>query len=145
VNYAPGYSAPPPHHGPPNYNHGPAGYPPAMSTTTYPPPHQAHGYGTGSSYPQPYGYGQHALVPTGHMVEPKSPAAASLLSAFFPGAGQLYNNEVGKGLFFFFSTLFLLVLPPLFLFPWLWGVFDAYATSRRINIQNSAPMGYLPP
>ena len=32
---------------------------------------------------------------------PKSPAAAGILSGFFPGAGQLYNGEAPKALIFF--------------------------------------------
>lgn len=37
-------------------------------------------------------------------IHEKNPAAAFILSAFIPGTGQMYNEEVGKGLGLFFGT-----------------------------------------
>ena len=106
--------------------------PPPYAGQAYPSPPQ---YGQPiNAYGQPYTYGQNALVhqrPTG----PKSPAASALLSAMIPGAGQLYNGQVGKGLAFFFISMMMLATPPLLFVPWLWGIADAYGTTRRQNAQ----------
>lgn len=128
----PGYA--PPHTGyAPTQSGQPTGY---GQPYGQPNPYQQQPYGTPGYAP----YGQGALVPTGGTTA-RSPAAASLLSAFFPGAGQLYNGQVGKGLFFFFSTVMLMSLGPVAFIPWLWGVADAYSTTRRSNQQ---PYGLLP-
>lgn len=126
--YGQPYAAPP--GPPPAYGHQP-GAPYGQATYG-----QHNGYAPQGAYgappPAPYAYGHNALVPAGHAA-PKSPAAASLLSAIIPGAGQLYNGQVGKGLTFFFVTCFLLALPPLAAVPWLWGVVDAYNGSKQQN------------
>lgn len=71
---------------------------------------------------------------------PRSPSTAALLS-FFPGAGQLYNGQIGKALAFFFSTMLLYsVFAPAGLATHIWAVVDAHSTSRR-----SSPQGLLPP
>jgi TM2 domain-containing membrane protein YozV len=36
--------------------------------------------------------------------EGRNPATAFIYSAAVPGLGQMYNNQVGKGLIFFFAT-----------------------------------------
>lgn len=147
----PGYAPPtqgpyaaPPHggqtsaaapYGAPSYAHGQPAYGSQPGQ-----PGQAGPYGApGQHYPAApnYRYGQNALVPVNQT--PRSPMTASLLSAFFPGAGQLYNGQVGKGLFFFFSTIFLLAAQPFAMVPWLWGIVDAYSTSRRSNEQAYSP------
>lgn len=87
-----------------------------------------------NAYGQPYGYGQNALVPQGSQ-GPKSPAASALLSAMIPGAGQLYNGQVGKGLAFFFISLLMVSTPPMLFVPWMWGIIDAYNSTRRQNAQ----------
>lgn len=137
-------TAPPPsyasHQGAPQGYGQPSGYAPTQSG--YPPQYPQPSYGNAYNAPNaggppyanaPYGYGQQALVPVSST--PRSAAAASLLSAMFPGAGQLYNGQVGKGLFFFFSTVVMLNFGPLAMLPWLWGVVDAYSTTRRTNTQ----------
>ncbi len=120
---------------------GPQG-PPQQGYNPYamPQPHPAHGPHGMPPYAQGY-YGHNALVPVSP--EPKSPGTAAILSLFFPGAGQLYNGQIGKGLTFFFLTM-MLFMPiysiPLALVPYVWSVIDAYQTSRRINAY-----GLLPP
>lgn len=102
----------------------------------------AHPYPQPSGY-QPPSYAAGALVQT-HNVdqERRSPGVAAMLSLFFPGAGQLYNGEVGKGItFFFLSIVLLLGAFPFGLIPWIWSMVDAHETSRRMNAQ----LGMLPP
>lgn len=112
--------------------YGQNGPPPQYGGQAYPSPPQ---YGQPmNSYGQPYNYGQNALVPQGTM-GPKSPAASALLSAMIPGAGQLYNGQVGKGLAFFFISLLMVATPPMLFVPWMWGIIDAYNTTRRQNLQ----------
>jgi TM2 domain-containing membrane protein YozV len=103
-------------------------------------PQQAPGW-----HPQqgPPAWNQNAMVPwdaAQQAPEIKSPTAAAALSAFFPGAGQLYNGQVGKGLALFFAFMACVPLFPLALIPYFWSIMDAYSTSRRINVA-----GYLPP
>jgi TM2 domain-containing membrane protein YozV len=50
------------------------------------------------------------------------PRLACILSVFFPGAGQAFNGQIGKGfLFLLFSPMIL---------PWIWSCYDAYETAR---------------
>ncbi len=139
-----GYGQPPGARGPGAY-----GYPPPQgaqpnpygaSPASYGQPHP--GAPGPTPYAQPYPppgnvpYGHNALVPISGPNAPKSPGAASILSAFFPGAGQLYNGHVGKGLGFFFAcTMLAAISPPLVILPWMWSVVDAYAGARRTNQQ----------
>lgn len=107
-------------------------------------PYTQQGYGQPQpgtpGYAGPGYYGQNALVPTNPNNELRSPSTAALLSTFFPGAGQLYNGQVGKGMAFFMATVVSLVFGPLFVIPYVWSIVDSYNTSRRINAY-----GMLPP
>lgn len=104
------------------------------------PPHGAP-YGAPYQAPGPqYAYGQNALVPTRGPDGPRSPATAALLG-LIPGAGQLYNGQVGKGLTLFFLTGFLSAFPPLAVVPWVWGIVDAHSTARRQNQQHYGLLG----
>ncbi len=154
---------------PPQQGQAPYGQPPQQTPySPYAPPQPQQQYGQQQQYAQPgyqapvgqpygqpgypqqgqpygqqqYNYGHNALVPV-HST-PKSPGAASLLSAIIPGAGQLYNGQVGKGLTFFFVTCFLLAAPPLAVVPWLLGVVDAFNTSKQQN-QRQQNYGLLGP
>ena len=53
----------------------------------------------------------------------REPALAAVLSAVLPGAGQVYNGQLFKGLFVF-GTFWLVI-------PWLFGILDAYVTASR--------------
>ncbi len=53
-----------------------------------------------------------------------SPLLAAVLSFIFPGLGQVYNGQMGKGITVF-MTCWLLV-------PWVCGIVDAYRTGKRI-------------
>ena len=73
------------------------------------------------------------------MVERKSEGLAAVLSFLFVGLGQIYNDEIGKGILFIIVgviavlTLFILIgfiLYPLF---WIYNIYDAYNTAKGIN------------
>lgn len=49
--------------------------------------------------------------------------AASL--GIFPGLGQVYNKQLLKGLFIFFTSWLII--------PWLYGIYDAYVIACRFN------------
>jgi len=72
-------------------------------------------------------------------VERKSEGLAAVLSFFIPGLGQVYNGQIGKGIVVFIvfaicSGLMILligfILAPLC---WVWNVYDAYSTAKKIN------------
>jgi TM2 domain-containing membrane protein YozV len=87
-------------------------------------------------YPAPYMMPGYPPVP---YVRRKDPGVAVLCSFFFPGAGQLYNGQVGKGLAFIVATIvnfFLLFVGIGFLTglaTWIWGMIDAHGSAERIN------------
>jgi len=55
----------------------------------------------------------------------RHPLFAAALSMFFPGIGQVYNGQVGKGILVF-STCWLII-------PWIYGIVDAYAIAVKLN------------
>ena len=55
----------------------------------------------------------------------RSPFLACLLSFFIGGAGQVYNGQAGKGILIFLTSFLIL--------PWIFGIFDAYITAKKIN------------
>lgn len=55
----------------------------------------------------------------------RSPALAAILSFIVAGLGQFYNGQPGKGIAIFL-TAFLVI-------PWFFGIYDAYATAKKIN------------
>lgn len=66
--------------------------------------------------------------------EKKNPVFAAGLSLLFPGLGQVYNGETGKGilvLFLVLAGLLVMLVPGVAV--WLFGVYDAWATARRMN------------
>ena len=71
----------------------------------------------------------------------KSPGLAAVLSFFWPGLGQIYNGEIGKGLLIMFvqiiNALLMLVLIGFITAPivLIWSIYDAYKTAERINAQ----------
>jgi TM2 domain-containing membrane protein YozV len=69
----------------------------------------------------------------------KNEGVAAVLSFLFTGLGQIYNGQIGKGLIFvligvmLFITIFFLiglVLYPIF---WIYNIYDAYDTAKKIN------------
>jgi TM2 domain-containing membrane protein YozV len=72
-------------------------------------------------------------------VERKSSGLAAVLSFLFVGLGQIYNGEIGKGILFIiigviilFTAIILIgfILYPLF---WIYNIYDAYNTAKKIN------------
>ena len=64
----------------------------------------------------------------------KSPAFAAVLSLLFPGLGQVYNGETGKGVLVLFGVLaglLVMLIPGVAV--WLFGIYDAWATARKMN------------
>lgn len=55
----------------------------------------------------------------------KNPAIAVLLSMFIPGAGQIYNGQIGKGILILISACLVV--------PYIFGIFDAYFIAKKIN------------
>lgn len=71
------------------------------------------------------------------VVDGGNPFVAALLSAVFPGLGQLYNRELERGLAFMVASLVAalsaLVLVGFVLYPavWLYAIYDAYTRAER--------------
>jgi TM2 domain-containing membrane protein YozV len=77
---------------------------------------------------------------------PKSPAAAGILSGFFPGAGQLYNGEGAKALLFFliFAGCMTMMprgphpfLPLVFAAFYIYQIIDAVQTAKAVNLKSA--------
>jgi TM2 domain-containing membrane protein YozV len=103
-------------------------------------------------YPQPYSQ-PHPQYPmtyappavgtyypmTAPYVRKKDPGVSTMLSFFVPGAGQLYNGQIGKGCVFLAVTVVNILL--LFvgvglvtgLVTWIWSMVDAHGSAERIN------------
>lgn len=69
----------------------------------------------------------------------KNPGLALMLSFIVPGFGQLYNNQIQKGIGFivvwFISILLLVFIVGVFmlLIIWIYAMYDAYNTSKDLN------------
>jgi TM2 domain-containing membrane protein YozV len=135
---APSYPAPPQQQqwGPPPQQQYPQQqYAPQPGYQAYPPPVQV--VIQNQIGPVPYPVAPYAIAPYARR---KDAGVATLLSFFLPGAGQLYNGQVGKGLAFLLVTLFV-NLPLMFvgvgfltgLITWIWGMMDAHSSAERIN------------
>jgi TM2 domain-containing membrane protein YozV len=64
----------------------------------------------------------------------KNPIYAFIMSFFIPGLGQAYNGQVKKAFFILIGTLIgslLFLIPGLIV--WIYGLYDAYKTSKAIN------------
>ena len=87
-------------------------------------------------YQQPYGYG-YALNHYYYQpaVQTKSPGLALFLSFIMPGAGQLYNGDIGKGILLFFSFWILVWIFIGWIF-WIVAMVDAYQSAQNINLGN---------
>ena len=95
--------------------------------------------------PQPYQYRQQPVAygyqPQGHpyvglattYAKRKEPSLAVLLSFFFPGLGQLYNGDVGKGIGLMLGFWVLIWIGIGIVF-WIWSMVDAYHSATNINL-----------
>lgn len=63
----------------------------------------------------------------------KNAGIAVILSILFPGSGQVYNGETGKGIGLLIGSLIgylIFVVPGLIV--WLYGIYDAYTTAQKM-------------
>ena len=66
-----------------------------------------------------------------------NPFVAAVLSALFPGLGQLYNRQLEKGIVFvaagMVAALSMIVVVGIVLYPavWLYAIYDAYRVAER--------------
>jgi TM2 domain-containing membrane protein YozV len=71
--------------------------------------------------------------------EIKNPGLAAVLSFLITGLGQIYNGQIGKGILMlilmivFFFMILIIIGIPLLLVLWIYGIYDAYETARKIN------------
>ena len=69
----------------------------------------------------------------------KNPGLSAVLSFIFPGAGQIYNGNIGKGIVIFLLAIVFAVLSmmligiPLLIILIIYSVYDAYKTANRLN------------
>lgn len=69
----------------------------------------------------------------------KSPGLSAVLSFLIVGLGQIYNGQIGKGIVliicYVISILLCFVLIGFILVPilWIYGIYDAYNTAKKIN------------
>lgn len=72
-------------------------------------------------------------------IKEKDPGVAALLSVFVTGLGQIYNEQIGKGILFMIvqtlSVLSIAILIGFITTPilWIWSIWDAKVTAEAIN------------
>ena len=60
-----------------------------------------------------------------HTQAARNPIVAAVSSFIVPGFGQVYNGQIGKGIF--------ITITSWLVFPWLFGIYDAYKTTVKLN------------
>ena len=88
-------------------------------------------------YQQPYGYGYNQQYYYTPAVQTKNPGLALFLSFIMPGAGQVYNGDIGKGILLFFAFWVLVWILIGWIF-WIVAMVDAYQSAQNINLGNRA-------
>lgn len=69
----------------------------------------------------------------------KNPVLAAILSFLIVGLGQIYNGQIGKGIMLIigyvisFALCFVYVGFILLPILWIYGIYDAYNTAKKIN------------
>ena len=79
-------------------------------------------------------------------VQPKSPGFAALLSLFWPGFGQAYSGDVGRGIAIFFGVPLayaFFVLPGLYAH--FWNIMDARRSAEKVNRDAAEAARYRAP
>ena len=77
----------------------------------------------------------------------KNPGLAAILSFFYMGLGQIYNGQIGKGVAFIvmytISAFLIIILIGFITTPtlWIYGMYDAYKSAEKINIDISRHHG----
>jgi TM2 domain-containing membrane protein YozV len=76
-----------------------------------------------------------AFAPQQVTAQQKSAGLAAIASFLCPGLGQTYNGSFGKGLLILIGTLIgsliFFKIPGIII--WLYGVYDAYSTAKKMN------------
>ena len=71
----------------------------------------------------------------------KNPGIAAVASFFYAGLGQIYNGEIGKGILLIIvqtiNVFLMFLIIGFFTFPivWIYGIYDAYKTAEKINLE----------
>lgn len=71
----------------------------------------------------------------------KDPGVAALLSVFVTGLGQVYNEQIGKGILFMIvqtiSVLSIAILIGFITTPilWIWSIWDAKTVAEKLNAE----------
>ena len=71
----------------------------------------------------------------------KNPGLAAAASFLVAGLGQIYNGEIGKGIVLFviqmINILLIFFIIGILTYPlvWIYGIYDAYKTAERINLE----------
>ena len=69
----------------------------------------------------------------------KNPGLAAVLSFLIVGLGQIYNGQIGKGIVLIICyvisilLVFIVIGIPLLVILWIYGIYDAYNTAKKIN------------
>lgn len=67
-------------------------------------------------------------------VNDKNPIVSVILSFFFPGAGQVYNGDLKKGLMIVIGAIItLFIFFPASFVVWVYGLYDAYTDADKMN------------
>ena len=79
-----------------------------------------------------------SMPPQNVNVERKNEGMAAIVSFLFPGLGQIYNGQIGKGIMFVILgvvcvALLLFWLVSLYPILWVYNIYDAYNTAKKIN------------
>ncbi|MBP1928900.1 TM2 domain-containing membrane protein YozV [Methanolinea mesophila] len=88
------------------------------------------------------------LKPVPMPEQKKNPVIALILSIIVTGLGQVYNDQLGKGILYFVIALIcgllIFVLIGIILLPiwWIVGIVDAYKTAELIN-QGKDASGFI--
>lgn len=80
----------------------------------------------------------------------KNPGLAAVLSFFYMGLGQIYNGQIYKGIAFLIaysiSWLLMILLIGFLTTPilWFYGIYDAYKSAEKINVDIARSAGDRP-
>jgi TM2 domain-containing membrane protein YozV len=81
----------------------------------------------------------------------KNPGIAAVLSFFWMGLGQFYNGQIAKGITFIIiyiiSWILMLDVVGFITTPimWVYGMYDAYKSAEKINLDLAARVGNTQP
>lgn len=77
----------------------------------------------------------------------KNPGLAAVLSFFYMGLGQIYNGQIHKGIAFLIAYSISWLLMNLWIgylttpILWFYGIYDAYKSAEKINVDIARSAG----